>query len=70
MFLRTEGIVDQIDGGIAAVELRDLEVVYVPVESLPSGVREGDRVRLRGMRPVEDPAQYAGNARRRRRDVP
>ncbi len=64
------GIVDQIDNGIAAVELPDLTVVLVPIEALPLGVREGDRVRVRAGRPVDKSTKNAGDARRRRSDVP
>ena len=59
-------VVDQIDGGIAAVELPDLTIVYFPIETLPSGIREGDRVRVH----VEAPNPDAGRGRRRRRHDP
>jgi hypothetical protein len=58
-------VVDQIDAGIAAVELPDRSIVYVGVAALPAGVREGDRVRLSSRI-----NQEAGFARRRRKHEP
>lgn len=39
-------VVDQVDAGIAAIELPDRQILYVPLTMLPRGVGEGDRLRL------------------------
>lgn len=39
-------VVDQVDAGIAAIELPDRQIVYVPLAALPPGTGEGDRLRL------------------------
>jgi len=43
-------VVDRIEGGVAAVELADATIVHLPVEVLPPGVREGERVVVRARR--------------------
>lgn len=54
-------IVDRVEGGVAAVELRDLSIVHLPVALLPPGVREGDRLAVR--------ARRIGGARGARRPI-
>lgn len=39
---RGEGVVDQIESGIARVELEWREIVHIPVKYLPKGTREGN----------------------------
>ncbi len=56
-------VVDQIDAGIAAVELPNLTVLYVSVEALPEGAREGDTIQL-----SRKSTRDAGVSRRRRDD--
>lgn len=46
-------VVDRVEGAVAAVELPDATIVHLPVEVLPSGVREGDRVVVRAKRLLE-----------------
>jgi hypothetical protein len=60
------GVIDQIDAGIAAIELQDRSIVHVSVELLPTGAREGDRVRFRLDRPSLQPTIVAGRVRPRR----
>ena len=40
------GVVDQMDGGFAAVELHDQSLTFIPVDLLPTDTREGDQVVL------------------------
>ena len=40
------GVVDQMDGGFAAVELRDQSLTFIPVDLLPTDTQEGDQVVL------------------------
>ncbi|MDD5557985.1 MAG: DUF3006 domain-containing protein [bacterium] len=38
---KTEGIVDQVEGKYARVEMKWREMVEIPLEHLPEGIREG-----------------------------
>lgn len=38
---RAEGVVDTVEGGVARVECEWREMVYIPLEHLPKGTREG-----------------------------
>lgn len=59
-------VVDQIDGGVAAVEVDGEEVAHVPVSLLPADVSEGDRLVVR-VRSRLTRALHARQARRVRR---
>jgi hypothetical protein len=52
-------VVDQIDDGLAAVEVDGHEIVYLSVELLPPDVREGDRLTL-----LVDPQRTPAGAHR------
>ena len=39
---RAEGVVDTIEGGVARVECEWRDMVYIPIEFLPKGIREGN----------------------------
>lgn len=47
-------VVDQIDNGVAAVEVDGKTTIAVPLGALPTGVREGDVLRATI---VQDPAE-------------
>lgn len=40
-------VVDQIDGGVAAVEWNGTDIAHLPVDLLPADVSEGDRLVLK-----------------------
>lgn len=40
-------VIDRIEGPVAVLEWRDLRFTEVPVEVLPPGANEGDRIVLR-----------------------
>jgi hypothetical protein len=64
-WLAMVGVVDQVDEGIAAIELPDCQMSYVPVAWLPDGVGEGDAVWIRVRR--TDPHNRGQVARSPRR---
>ena len=39
-------VIDQIENGVAAVEINGNNVVTIPIDILPKGVREGDVLRV------------------------
>ncbi len=39
-------VIDQIENGVAAVEINGNNVVTMPIEALPKGVHEGDVLRV------------------------
>ena len=49
-------VIDQIENGVAAVEVDGNHVVTVPVAILPAGVKEGDVLRVTMS---QDPAELA-----------
>lgn len=60
-------VVDQIDGGYAAVELPDRQIVLLPAAALPAGAEEGDRLRLE-LRAPEEPTPGRRPHSKQRRD--
>jgi DUF3006 family protein len=49
-------VIDQIENGVAAVEINGDNVLTIPIEVLPKGVREGDVLRVTI---AQDPAELA-----------
>ena len=49
-------VIDQIENGVAAVEINGGNVVTMPVEVLPKGIREGDVLRVTIL---QDPEELA-----------
>jgi hypothetical protein len=49
-------VIDQIENGVAAVEINGDNVVTMPVEVLPKGIREGDVLRVAIL---QDPEELA-----------
>jgi len=49
-------VIDQIENGVASVEINGNNVVTIPLEVLPKGVREGDVLRVTIS---QDPAELA-----------
>jgi hypothetical protein len=49
-------VIDQIENGVASVEINGRNIVTIPVEVLPKGVREGDVLRVTIS---QDPAELA-----------
>jgi hypothetical protein len=39
---KTEGVIDEIEGDLARVEMEWREMVYIPLKHLPAGVKEGN----------------------------